>query len=417
MNVVVISVGDELIVGQTVDTNSAWLSAQLVSQGCMTLYHKTVGDDIYGIAAALRDAANLAGLVIITGGLGPTEDDVTRQALAKALNEPLICDETSLFAIEAFFRSIGRTMPRANHIQAMHPKGSEMLPNPWGTAPGIRACIGKSAVYALPGVPHEMRGMYERYVFPHLEQVHGRSILIESITTFGAGESSVAEALGELMDRSRNPLVGTTVSSGEVTVRVRSDFASRSEALLNCERTVTEINKRLGSLVIGTGGVSLVEATVKLAEQSGIRLTVAESCTGGLLAKLLTDVPGSSRVFIGGWVTYANDLKIRELGVPPDLLQREGAVSEGVALAMAEGALRESGADFALSLTGIAGPDGGSAEKPVGTVWMGMAFRKGASIATESECGLFPGSRDMIRLRAAKTAINHLRLALSARRT
>jgi nicotinamide-nucleotide amidase len=412
MNVVILSVGDELIVGQTVDTNSAWLSSQLITQGCLPLYHKTIGDDINAIVDALHEASGKAGLIVVTGGLGPTEDDMTRQALAKALNQPLILDESSLATIEGYFRSIGRDMPATNRVQAMYPHGAKILPNPWGTAPGIHAQLAGSNVYIFPGVPREMRNMFERYVSPYLRQATRRFIITESVTTFGAGESIVAQSLGELMERSRNPVIGTTVSSGEVTVRVRSDFATHAEALRECAASVAEIKKRLGDWIVGIGGGSLAEATVQLARQVGVRVAVAESCTGGLLSKLLTDISGASDVFLGGWVTYANDLKINVLGVNPELLAREGAVSEAVSIEMAVGALKQSGADYALALTGIAGPNGGTEGKPVGTVWMAMAFRQDGKVCSRSEHCLFPGDRDMIRLRSAKTAINSLRLAL-----
>ncbi len=415
MNVVILSVGDELIVGQTVDTNSAWLSTRLISHGCLPLYHKTTGDDLNAIVDALHEASGKADLIVVTGGLGPTEDDLTRQALAKALNQPLVLDELSLRTIEGYFRSIGRDMPIANRIQAMYPQGGKVLPNPWGTAPGIHAQLAGASVYAFPGVPREMHNMFEKYISPGLTQATGKFIVTESVTTFGAGESSIAQILGELMDRSRNPVVGTTVSAGEVTVRVRSDFSSHAEALRECVTTVAEIERRLGNWVVGTGGVSLVEATMQIARQAGVRLAVAESCTGGLLSKLITDIPGASDVFIGGWVTYSNDLKIKELMVDAGLLARDGAVSEAVSMAMAEGALKKSGADYALSLTGIAGPSGGSDGKPVGSLWMTMAFRHHGVVCTKSEHCLFPGDRDMIRLRAAKTAINCLRLALMTR--
>jgi len=417
MNAIIISVGDELMMGQTIDTNSAWLSTRLVALGCTPLYHKTVGDDLGGIVDAVLEAGDRADIVVITGGLGPTEDDMTRHALAKTINVPLDLHEPSLETIEKFFRSIGRVMPPTNRIQAMYPRGSDVLANYWGTAPGIHLVIGAAHLYAFPGVPREMRGMFERYIVPYLEQMSGRSIVTESITTFGAGESTVAEALGPLMERTRNPLVGTTVSGGEVTIRVRSDFVTREEAMQACEDVVLDIKKRMGDWVVGVGGSSLTETTVNMARSLGVLLTVAESCTGGLLAKLLTDIPGSSDVFLGGWVTYSNELKVNELGVSPDVLSKDGAVSQGVAMAMAEGALKRSGADYALALTGVAGPAGGTESKPVGTVWLAIASRQGSETRLESECYSFPGERGMIRLRAAKTAINRLRLALLARRT
>jgi nicotinamide-nucleotide amidase len=307
-------------------------------------------------------------------------------------------------------------MPPTNRIQAMYPKTGKVLPNSWGTAPGIYAQLGDAHVYVFPGVPREMMGMFEKYISVHLEKKMGRCIVTESVTTFGAGESILAQALGELMERTRNPLVGTTVSNGEVSVRIRSDFATQAEATRECEVTVTEVMNRLGDWVVGRKGVSLAAATIQLARERGIHLAVAESCTGGGLSALLTDVPGSSDVFLGGWVTYANEMKARELDVNANDILSEGAVSKKVCMAMAEGALKKSGADYSLAITGTAGPGGGSESKPVGTVWTALAFRRDGKIFCESESHLFPGSRDMIRMRAAKTAINCLRLALRAGR-
>lgn len=413
MNAVILSVGDELVLGQTVDSNSAWLSARLAERGVMTLYHKTVADDERATARAIREASAAAPLVIVTGGLGPTEDDLTRQALSRVMRKPLCLHAPSLAKIRAFFKRLGREMPPTNQVQALYPRGAKVLENFWGTAPGIKARVGRSTVYAFPGVPKEMAPMYERYVVPALRAGTGRIILTETLRTFGAGESTVASQLGELMHRGRNPVVGTTVSDGIVSVRIRSDFPTASRARAALMATRAAARKALGSLVFGREDATLQGVVGRQLKRRGWRLTAAESCTGGLVARMVTDVPGSSAWFTGGWVVYANALKCSALGVPKTLLARHGAVSEAVARAMAIGALRESGADCALAVTGIAGPGGGSRAKPVGTVWIALGVREGRTTTIRVEPYRFPGTRAMVRDRAAKTALNLLRLELA----
>jgi nicotinamide-nucleotide amidase len=412
MNAVILSVGDELVLGQTVDSNSAWLSAKLAEHGVMTLYHKTVADDREATALAIKEAAAAAPLVILTGGLGPTDDDLTRQALARVVRKPLVLHAPSLEKIRAFFKTLGRDMPESNRIQAMYPRGTEILKNDWGTAPGLKARLGRSTFYAFPGVPHEMMSMFAHHVETGLTRGTGRCILPLTLHTFGAGESTVADLLGELMQRGRNPVVGTTVSGGIVSVRVRSDFSTRQAAQRELRLTVAQIRKRLGDLVFGSDGERLEEVVARLLQKVGKSLAVAESCTGGMLAKMVTDVPGSSGWFVGGWVVYSNLLKHEALEVPALLLRRHGAVSEEVACALAGSALRLSNADFALALTGTAGPEGGSLEKPVGTVWIGLAVRQGRKTEVRAERFRFPGNRGMVRDRAAKTALNMLRMTL-----
>jgi nicotinamide-nucleotide amidase len=409
---VILSIGDELILGQTVDSNSAWLSAGLSGHGVMTLYHKTVADDVEATVLALKEACTQADVVIVTGGLGPTEDDLTRQALAQFTNRPLDMHPPSLERIRAFFKSLNREMPVKNRIQAMVPRGSEVLDNDWGTAAGIRVQVGKTRIYVLPGVPHEMMKMAEHHIFPHFRRGTGSALAVEALHTFGAGESTVAETLGDLMRRDRNPLVGTTVSGGIVTVRIRSESPTVALARKNLATTVKAVTTRLGSLVFGQGDDTLPGVVAHLCREKHVKVTLAESCTGGLAAKMLTDCAGSSAWFLGGWVTYSNAMKTSELGVPADLIKHEGAVSEAVVETMARNALMKSGADLALSLTGVAGPAGGTADKPVGTVWIALASRHGDGAKVRSERFQFPGTRDMIRDRAAKSAINWLRLEL-----
>lgn len=412
MKAVILAIGDELILGQKVDTNSAWLSAKLAELGVMTLYHKTVADDLEATVAALKEACKAANLVIATGGLGPTADDLTRQAIAGLIKRPLDLHPPSLDRIKAYFKTLQREMPASNRVQALIPRGCEALDNDWGTAPGIKAEIGKTLLFAFPGVPYEMTNMATRDVFPLFKRKAGHALAMAILNTFGAGESVVAEKLGDLMRRDRNPLVGTTVSGGIVTVRIRSESPSVMGAQKNLETTLQEVKARLGNLVYGCDDETLAGKVVALCEAKGRRLALAESCTGGLMSKMLTDIPGSSKAYVGGWVVYSNAMKTRELGVPADLIDQEGAVSEAVACAMAEGALRHAEADLAVSLTGIAGPEGGTGKKPVGMVWIGMASREKGTTNIKAECFRYPGTREMIRDRAAKTALNLLRLEL-----
>ena len=412
MNAIILSIGDELILGQTIDSNSAWLSARLADRGIIPLYHKTVADDLDATVKALKLAADESDLVIVTGGLGPTQDDLTRQAFAALINKPLDLHPPSLERIRAIFKQLGREMPTSNRAQALVPRGAEVLDNEWGTAPGIKLKVGKAVIFAVPGVPHEMEKMAERYIFPLFDRGSGLAVAVASLATFGAGESIVAEKLGELMRRDRNPLVGTTVSGGVVTVRLRSVAPTADLAQKQLARIAGSVKERLGTLVFTETKQTLAEVVGLLLKAKGRRAVTAESCTGGLVAKLLSDIPGASAWFDGGWVTYANALKIQELRVAEFLIEQEGAVSEAVACAMAEGALLQSTADYSVALTGIAGPEGGTEEKPVGMVWIAIGPREGGRAVTQAECFRFPGNREVIRDRAAKTALNLLRLEL-----
>ncbi|MFW6028173.1 MAG: competence/damage-inducible protein A [bacterium] len=416
MQAVILSIGDELVLGQTVDTNSAWLSAQLAGHGVPVLYHHTLADDQAAIADAVRLASQRAELMLITGGLGPTDDDLTRQALADAMDEPLELDARSVRHIERFFKGRGRPMPERNRVQAMRPRSATMIDNHDGTAPGMRASLGKAAIYVMPGVPREMVAMFERAIEPELSEFAGNRhvILTTRLNTFGAGESTVAEVLDELMDRQRNPKVGTTVSDGIVAVRIRSEYADRDEAQAKLDETIAEVEQRLGSIVFGRDDEKLEHAIVKLLQQRNQKLATAESCTGGLIGAMVTSVAGSSDVYAGGWITYSNAMKESKLHVPADLLESHGAVSEPVVRSMAKGALDHCAeADVSLSITGIAGPTGGTDDKPVGTVWIGLGWRReGGCIDTDARLLQLPGSRAAVRDRSAKCALQLLRLHL-----
>ena len=409
---VLLSTGDELTFGQIVDTNSAWLSRQLMEYGVVAVYHLTVPDDLDAIVSALQEAAHCAELVLVTGGLGPTKDDLGRQALAQALGCELVMHQPSLERIERFFRERGRDMPEGNLVQAMRPAKAEVLDNDWGTAPGLKARLNDAEIIFMPGVPSEMRSMFACYVAPNLAEHSGRVILTSTVWVCGMGESTVAGALGELMARDHNPVVGTTAADGLIAVRVRSESATETEAKKCLDATVQDIKSRLGINAFGCDNDSLPAVVGRLMAESGRILVTAESCTGGLIGAMLTSVPGASAWYQGGWITYANDAKIRDLAVPPALLKAHGAVSEQVVSAMASGALRASKADVSLALSGIAGPDGGSPEKPVGTVWIAMAVSGKEAPVIFSECLNLPGNRDSIRDRAAKYALNFLRIHL-----
>jgi nicotinamide-nucleotide amidase len=340
---------------------------------------------------------------------------VTRQALAAVRNVPLVVHAPSLAGIERFFKDRGRVMSVNNRRQALAPTGADVLDNSQGTAPGLRLTIGRALVFALPGVPSEMKAMFERHLAPLIATQSGRTVLTRKINTFGIGESVVGEALGDLMRRDRNPTVGTTVSSGIVSVRIRSDFPTRLQSQNELERVALDVKQKLGAAVFSEGEISLAAVVGGMLRARHQTVATAESCTAGLVAAMLTEAPGSSAWFPGGWVVYANRMKTGALGVPAELIAREGAVSETVVRQMAEKALQRSAGDYALALSGVAGPGGGSPEKPAGTVWIGLGKRVAGQTSVMTERFLLSGDRPMIRLRAAQAALNMLRLELLKR--
>ncbi|MFK7788550.1 MAG: competence/damage-inducible protein A [Phycisphaeraceae bacterium] len=414
MPAILLSIGDELTLGQTVDTNAAWLSAKLSSLGIACVEHRTVADDLDRIATTIQQCAELAEVLIITGGLGPTDDDLTRPALSKAMGVDLIEDPASVDHIAAYFQGRGREMPLRNRVQATHPQTSTMIENTCGTAPGIQATLGQCEIFVTPGVPREMFAMYSRDIEPAIKAMAGtaRTILTTKLNSFGSGESDIAEKLGDLMARDRNPVVGTTVANGLVSVRIRSENEDALKAQTMLNETLEHVQAKVGPLAFGLDDTTLQDAVIALLTEQGKTVATAESCTGGLIAGMLTDVPGSSAAVLGGWVTYANAMKAEQLGVPMSLIEQHGAVSQPVIEAMAQGALQHSGADFALATSGIAGPGGGTDEKPVGTVWIGLATRDGDNTRTLSRLAHLPGDRTTVRDRSAKCALQLLRLTL-----
>jgi len=414
MPAILLSIGDELTLGQTVDTNAAWLAGRLSSLGIGCAQHRTVPDDLDLIAETIRQCAALAEVLIITGGLGPTDDDLTRPALAKAMGVDLVEDPESVEHIRGYFEGRGRTMPERNRVQATHPQTSTMIENTCGTAPGIRASLGACEVFVTPGVPREMFTMFERDIEPAIKSMAGtsRTILTAKLNSYGSGESDIAEKLGDLMARDRNPVVGTTVAQGLVSVRVRSESEDANHAKAMMHDMLKQVEAHVGPLAFGLDETTLQQTVIDLLTDQCKTVATAESCTGGLIAGMLTDVPGSSVAVLGGWVTYANAMKTEQVGVPSEAIELYGAVSREVVEAMALGALNRSGADFALSTSGIAGPGGGTEDKPVGTVWIGMAWREGETEHVGARLARLSGDRDTIRDRSAKCALQLLRLKL-----
>ena len=409
----IVSCGDELTTGRTVDTNSAWLSQQLGELGVTVVQHVTVPDDAAATTDAIARSAEVAGWVVLTGGLGPTPDDLTRQAVADLFSEPLEIRPDSLAQIQAWFVRFNRPMAEANKIQAYAPRSAAMIRNDWGTAPGLRFTLRGSECFCLPGVPSEMRGMFGAAVAPVIRQrIGGEGVVaVRTVHTFGIGESDLAGRLGDLLARGRNPQLGTTAAAGSVSVRIyaRADSASAAAAMIEqADRAVVD---RLGNeLCIGRDGQSLESVVGDLLRASGQTLALAESCTGGLLGGMITAVPGSSDYFLESAVTYANRAKVARLDVAEQTLAKFGAVSEQVCAEMAAGIRKTASADWGISITGIAGPDGGSVEKPVGLVFIGIAGPGGAAPRVHRH--VFPGEREIVRMRSARNAMNWLRLEL-----
>jgi nicotinamide-nucleotide amidase len=411
----VIAIGSELVSGERLDTNSQWISQRLNALGIPVHFHTSLGDDLGENIAALGIAAGRARLVIATGGLGPTQDDLTRDALAAMAGVPLVEDAECLAAIEALFARRNRPMADRNRLQALLPQGATPLPNPIGTAPGIWMGSGSTVFVALPGVPYEMKRMFDEQVVPRLRECGavGRVIVHRVINLFGRGESDIEAQAFDLTVRGRRPEVGITANDATISFRVSCDGANEAEALATMEPTLALIRQRFGDLVLGEGSTDVAAALVAQLERVDATLATAESCTGGLIARRITAIPGVSAWYLGGVVSYANHAKERLLDVPRTLLEAHGAVSPEVAEAMAVGIRSRLGADLGLSVTGVAGPSGGTPEKPVGLVWLGLATSAGVS-TRKLELGP-EQPRDVIQGRAAKHAMNWARLELLRR--
>lgn len=406
----ILSVGTELLMGQIANTDAQYLSRRLAELGFALYRHTAVGDNPGRVKAALGEALSRADIVITTGGLGPTEDDLTKEAVAEYFGLEMLPDAPSLRAVEAFMNRVGHPMAENNRRQAYFPAGAVILPNACGTAPGCVVEQGGKAVAVLPGPPHELRDMFERQLAPWLQRRGGAHIESRYLRVFGIGESAVENRLRDLF-HADNPTLALYCGPGEVQARIsaRAEDAEAARAMIG--PVADEIRRRLGNHVYGEGADNSIERVVfERLRARGETVSFAESCTGGLLAARLVGVPGASEVLGEAHVTYCDAAKARVLGVKRETLQAYTAVSAPCAREMAEGARRVSGADWAAATTGYAGPDGGADGTPAGTVFIAVAGPDGVTV---EECH-FAGSRDFVRAVAASWAFNALRLRMEA---
>jgi nicotinamide-nucleotide amidase len=412
----VLTIGTELLLGHTVDTNAAELGRALAAAGAEIVRHTTVPDRPEAIRAAVAEALDRTGFVVTTGGLGPTRDDMTKTVVAELLEKRLVLDEPLLASVEERFRRMGRPMPAINRNQAEVPEGAAVLPNPRGTAPGLWVEDGRGrVVILLPGVPREMRGLLAEHVLPRLVARQGggaggkrRVVQSRTVRTTGVSESALAERVGEIEPRIAPLTLAYLPSVEGVDLRVTAWGLEPAEAEARLAAAVDMLRAAADGHAYGSDDADLAAVVLETLRRGRHRLGVAESCTGGMLAERITAIPGASDTFIGGVVAYADVIKTAALKVPLETLEAHGAVSEETVRAMAEGAQRLFSVDCTIAVTGIAGPGGGTPEKPVGTVWLAARVHT----TTRAVKRVFPGDREEIRRRAAQAGLDLLRRLL-----
>lgn len=403
----IVTIGTEMLLGDLVDTNTAWISHQLAGLGVGIYRHTTVGDNSERIVGALKDAASRADLVVTTGGLGPTSDDLTNACLGLLTGLPMVKYPEARRHVDEKFAQFGRRPTPSNYKQALFPRGTELIPNPLGTAMGALLEWEGTLFATLPGVPSEMKGMFEETIAPLIRSRSDGAIVSKTLHFAGIGESALAEQVQDFLD-APDPTVAPLAGQGRVRLRITTRAATEEEAWQKIEPVEKEIMVRLGDYFFGEDEETLESSVGRLLSERGATVALAESCTGGLISKRLTDVAGSSAYFEEAFITYSNASKERLLGVPGEMLQKHGAVSEPVARAMAEGARRAAGADYGLSVTGVAGPGGGTEEKPVGLVFVGVSDAEGTT-AERLDLTAWARSRNSIRERSANRALDLLR--------
>jgi nicotinamide-nucleotide amidase len=411
----IITIGDELLRGEIVDSNKARIAERLLLLDLECRHQVSVLDDPADMQDAFRRAADRSDFVLVSGGLGPTRDDLTTEVLADTFGRQMEFDEDSLAVIEAFFARMGREMSDVNRKQAFFPTGADVLRNPIGTAPGFSIREGRAVFFAMPGVPHELDLMMDEQVLPRIEELlaapagrpERRIVRAVLLRTFGMGESTLE---AELLDLARDGEVelGFRTSFPDNFLRPVARAKTAEEADARIGQLTDAIRTRLGSIVYGEGNETMESVVGRLLTERGLSVATAESCTGGLIAERMTDVPGSSAYFLGGIVAYSNAAKASLLGVSEALLESEGAVSEPVVRAMAEGARARFGSDFGVATSGISGPDGGTAEKPVGLVWIAIATAEG----THSDSFVFQVDRSRHRSLTAQVALDWIRRSM-----
>ncbi len=392
--------------GDILNTDAQFLSIELARLGISVIHQSTVGDNRERLLAQLKEAADRSDIIILSGGLGPTPDDLTKEVCCEFFGKKMFLHEPTVEKIKTYFSTKGMKMAQNNLKQAMLPKDCVIFPNDNGTAPGM--AIEKDGVHilVLPGPPRELKPMFRNCAVPYLMQFSDRIIVSHNIRTFGIGESLMAERVNDLFD-AENPTVAPYAKDGEALLRVTAMARTKEEAENLCKPVINEIKNRLDGFVYGVDYTCIEEAVIEKLKEKHIKVATAESCTGGLIAKRITDVPGASEVFDCGIISYANEIKHRVLGVSEDDLKKYGAVSEPVARQMAQGALKVSGADIAVSVTGIAGPDSDSTNKPVGLVYIGLADRDNVWVR---ELRTSRKDRSYNRYVSASNALNMIRL-------
>ena len=406
----IIAIGSELLTSNRTDTNSLWLTDKLNRVGIDVKLKTVVGDDDARLEETIKDAVKRSRVVLTTGGLGPTEDDITRKVVARALGKRLSLDEKVLEEIRERFRSFGvANMPERNSRQAMVISGAQVLPNPNGSAPGLFLEHEGCAIALMPGPPREMKPMFENHVQERLAKLAGGvRFATRVLRVAGLGESAVDEKIAPIYTKYENPQTTILFNSSEIEIHLRAHGRTEADAEALLDDLALKIEQELGNSAFSFRGETMEEVVGRRLAMTGFTLAVAESCTGGLIAQRLTSVPGSSKYFTEGVVTYSNEAKVRLLGVDKKMILEFGAVSQQVARDMARGVRHRAKTDFGLAVTGIAGPDGGTAEKPVGLVFIALAD----DAHTEHKRLMIPGDRELVRWRASQAALDMLRRRL-----
>ena len=402
----IIAIGSELLTPEKVDTNSLWLTEKLNEIGIQVKLKTVVGDDEMRLEETIRDAIKRSDIVISTGGLGPTEDDITRIISAKAIDRKLIYHDELETDLRERFKKWGREMPEINKRQAFVIEDAEILANPNGSAVGMLSKIGEKFFVILPGPPRENKPMFENFVLPLLKEKAGEMVVRrKTLRVSGIGESAVDEAIAPIYKEYKTVETSILFNKSEIEIHLIAKSESEADALNVLQELADKIVEKLGIAVFATNGEQMEEIVGRLLTERGETVSFAESCTGGLVSQRLTEVAGSSKYFIESVIAYANEAKIKNLAIPPELIEKHGAVSAEVAEAMAKGMRERAETDYAVSITGIAGPDGGTEEKPVGTIFIGYADKS----RIKSLKIVLPGDRFLIRWRASQAALDYLR--------
>ncbi len=408
MRAEIITVGTEILLGDIVNTNSQFLAKELANLGVEVYYQGTVGDNEDRLLESLEESLHRSDMVITTGGLGPTKDDLTKETAAKLFNQELVFHEESWREIEAYFNKLGKVPTENNKKQAYFPKEAIVLKNNNGTAPGAILKKDNKTIIVLPGPPREMKPMFEEHVKPYLQYLTDDILVSKTLRFYGIGESSLENAIIDIINEQSNPTIAPYAKDTEVTLRITAKAISEEVAMDLINPVIDKIEDRVGQYIYSQGESTLEDTVAEMLVNKNLTISVAESCTGGMVSSNLINYPGISSVFMEGCITYSNEAKMKSLGVKKETLDKFGAVSEETAREMAEGIARRYNTNIGISTTGIAGPEGGTKEKPVGLVYFGI-YINGKTIVKRY---IFNGSRQQVRLRATKTILNDLRLEL-----